>query len=205
MLQRVVKSLSTIDALTLFLTGLVCVIIPPYWYYYGVHNFLWLSDLGLFATVVALWSHSILLMSTAAVGVFVLELVWCVDFFVDLIFNINIIDLSDYMFNPAYPLFLRSLSFFHVITPVIWLLYLQKHGYNSRALLGATVSYWIVLFMTYMLTPVSENINWVFLPTVYQWALVSQFVWVGFLCLFFPLAIFFPTHLLFSFLFKRSG
>jgi len=177
-------------------------LIPAYWHYYGLENFLWLSDIGLFLTFLALWLESGLLMSIAATGMMLVELAWCVDFFIDLIFGLNLISLSDYMFNSSYPLWLRAVSLFHVVTPIIWILYLRQFGYVRQAIWYVLIGYLLVLGITFYFTLPAENINWVFLPTVIQGWPISQKSWPIFLAITFPLAIFIPTHLLCRKLFR---
>src|SRR3990167_1796461 len=109
---------------TLLFTMFVVFLIPVYTYYYGVQNFLWLSDIGLFLTMIALWKQSVLVMSMAAVGMLAVELLWWVDFFAYLFFGINLINLAGYMFDSTYPLMLRAISLFHIVTPIVWILFL---------------------------------------------------------------------------------
>lgn len=191
-------------SLKLFLTVFIVILIPAYLYYYGLQNFLWISDVGLFLTIAALWMNSTLLMSMAAVGGMVVELVWNVDFFGELIFKIDVIDLADYMFDHSYPLTLRTLSLFHVATPVIWILYLARYGYDKRAIYYFTGLYWVMLFLTYFLTDPKENINWVFLPQSYGMHAISPTMWVALLFIGFPLCIFLPTHLIYRKLCKDT-
>lgn len=190
------------QSLKIFLTLYISILIPVYWYYYGPQNFLWLSDFGLFLTVAALWLDSGLLMSMAAVGVMVVELAWNIDFFLELCCNMNPIHLSDYMFNASYPLVLRLLSLFHVITPVIWIFYLKKNCYDTRALYYFTVLYWVSLFFIYFFTNPTENISWVFWPQVYSVNYIPEKFWIVCLFIFFPSLIFFPTHYIFKRFFK---
>ena len=42
-------------ALKIALTGFLAVLVPVYWRTYGPSNFLWVSDIGLFLTVAAVW------------------------------------------------------------------------------------------------------------------------------------------------------
>jgi len=183
------------------LTGFLIILIPVYWHYYGFRNFLWFSDIALFLTLLALWLESPLLMSMAAVGVFVLEALWCIDFFTKLIWDKHVNKLSDYMFNPAYPLTLRALSLFHLVTPIIWLLYLAQYGYDTRALFYFTILYWCIILITRFTTPINDNINWVFLPEVKDMP-ISSSVWLLIMLIGIPLCIFLPTHYLFKILFN---
>ncbi len=189
-------------ALIYFLTIFITILIPTYWYYYGIRNFLWLSDIGLFLTIIALWLKSNLLMSMAAVGVLLLELFWCLDFFAKLIFNINISGLSDYMFDKKYPLLLRAISLFHITSPLIWIFYLAQYGYDTNAIYYFTILYWIALILTYRFTNPEENISWVFAPQANKWN-IKPITWVIILFIFLPLLVFLPTHYILKILFKN--
>jgi len=93
----------------------IAVLVPVYWLNYGPENFLWLSDLALFATSAALVFESPVL-AGIAVGVLPLELGWCVDLLLGGRFG-----LTGYMFDPAHPIYLRGLSLFHVALPPLML------------------------------------------------------------------------------------
>jgi hypothetical protein len=183
------------------LTVFIMILVPVYAYNYGWQNFMWLSDVGLFLTLIALWLDSVLIMSMAAVGLLVLELIWWVDFFMDLLFNINPIALSDYMFNPSIPIALRIMSLFHIITPIIWVSYIFQFGYHKKAVCYFTPVYWLVLLATYLFTNPEYNINWVSLPLVYGMN-VPVAIWPFVLAIGFPVLVFLPTHFVYCRLFK---
>jgi hypothetical protein len=186
-----------------YLAGVfLMILIPTYLSYYGPQNFLWLSDIGLFLTCLALWFNSALFMSMAAVGVMALELIWCVGFFSELIFNFHVITLADYMFNPAYPLALRAISLFHIVTPVIWFFFLRQFGYEQKAIYYFIVLYWCDLILAYIFTNPSENINWVFMPELLGLKSVGPTGWLIILAFGFPILFFLPTHLIYKKYFK---
>lgn len=185
----------------ILLSFFTLILIPIYWYFYGFKNFLWLSDIGLFLTVLALWSDSVLLMSIAAVEMFFFELVWNLDFYMMLFFNVSKIKLADYMFDSQYPVGLRLLSLFHVFLPIIWILYLYSFGYDANAIYYVIVLFWIILFFSYFFTDPSQNINWVFWPKMHN-IKISQFTWLIILFITFPLLDFLPTHHVFLKLFN---
>lgn len=202
--KKIVVKKDTWQFLKLFLTIFVIILIPVYWHYYGLQNFLWLSDIGLFLTVLALWTNSLLLMSMAGVGILLVELAWNIDFFAQLIFIIKVIGVSDYMYESSYPLALRALSLFHVIMPGIWLVYLAQHGYDKRAFYYFTLLYWVILLTTYLFTCPQANINWVFFPQAHGIETISPFLWVVILSISFPLLLFLPTHYWFKKVFKTK-
>lgn len=197
-------NISIQNFLTYSLTAFTLILIPVYWHCYGLQNFLWLSDVGLFLTVIGLWLNSTLLISIAVTGVFCVEVAWCIDFFMQLFFDIPVTHLADYMFDPSYPVMLRALSLFHIITPCIWTGYMAKYGYDKRALKYTVILYWVIIVMTYLLTDPQANINWVFLPQTVLAPYISQQVWLLGLCIFFPLGIFVPTDYFCTKFFKNA-
>lgn len=188
-----------------YITSLfTAILVPVYWYNYGLQNFLWLSDIALFLTVGSLWLHSPLLMSMAAVGTLLFELVWNLDYFTELFTGRSLINLADYMFDKKYHKALRALSIFHVAMPIIWILYLAQFGYDSRALYYFTVLYWIILPLSYLFSTPHENINWVYFTKVRGVTSISPRNWVILLCICFPLVVFVPTHFIFLALFRAA-
>ena len=138
----------------------VPVIAAVYWHAYGPTNFLWLSDIALGFTLLALITGNPLLASMPAVGVLPLELAWTVVF----LSGGRLIGLAAYMFDSKLPLYLRSLSVFHLAMPPTLLYLLSRLGYDERALIYQTLLTWCVLIVTYLATDPAKNINWVFGP-----------------------------------------
>ena len=137
----------------------IAVLVPIYWRNYGPANFLWLSDLALFATAAAILLERPALVSIA-VGVLPLELAWCVD----LLTGGRVLGLTDYMFDPSRPLYLRAFSLFHVVLPPMMLWLLHRFGYDRHSLARQLPALWIALVLSYVLTDPGDNINWVFGP-----------------------------------------
>lgn len=191
----------SLDIIKILLSLFVLILVPIYWRYYGPQNFLWLSDVGLLLTVVALWANSKLLMSIAAVGTLVLELIWNIDFWGTLIFKTSKIKLADYMFDSTYPFGLRLLSLFHIFMPIIWVSYLYTYGYDTSAIYYTIPLFWLILILSYFFTDPSKNINWVFLPKIRN-IKIRQFEWFVVMFIGFPLLVFFPAHYLFVKLFN---
>lgn len=176
---------------------------PVYARDYGPKNFLWFSDIALFGSCAAMWLEIPLLASMMALAVLLPEIGWNVDFFAHLITGRSVLSMSGYMFDARKPLYLRALSLFHVVLPVllVWMVYCL--GYDPRALLAQTAVSFIVLPVTYLVTKPSLNINWV-------WGLgrpqtsMPPLVYLALLMIIFPLVIYLPTHLLLIKLFRRA-
>lgn len=185
--------------LKLLLTLWILVLVPVYWVNYGPQNFLWFSDIGLFGTAFALWLESPLLMSIMALITLPVELAWNVDFFVRIFANYSAIGIAQYMFESRYSLFLRSLSLFHIVTPVVWIWYILQWGYDPRALPYAIFVCWVTLLLTYIFTTPEENINWVFNPAIHNWQWISSQAWLLLLMSIFPI-LYWLFHMFFLFL-----
>jgi hypothetical protein len=89
-------------------TAFMAALIPIYWTKYGPTNFLYFCDIALFLTLWAVWTEKALPASMAAVGILVVQGIWCIDF-VGHIFGIKLLGMTDYMFDAQRPIYLRAL------------------------------------------------------------------------------------------------
>jgi hypothetical protein len=167
---------------------------------YPLWNFLWFSDIALIATVPALWFENSLLASMMLVGVLLPELLWNGAFFVRLLTGSRLFGLTDYMFDPSKPRYLRAISLlFHVFLPFLLLWMVVRLGYHPDALIWQTALAWVVLPLGYRLgDPKVENLNWVFGWTAEPQTRIPPLAYLGLMMVAFPLLIFLPTHLLFE-------
>lgn len=196
---------SILSTVRTILTFFLILLIPIYWQYYGPQNFFWFSDIGLLLTVIALWVESPLIISMLVVGFLPFEIMWVFDFILQLLLNHKWLGFVDYMFNPNVAIFLRSLSFFHLLLPLVWIWYLLEWGYDKRAIWYQTVLLWVMLLLTYFFTDPEKNINWVFHPLKHQWEGVSSYLWLFIMMVGIPLLIYFPAHYFFKFVVKKRG
>lgn len=183
--------------LKLAYTGFVLVTLVVYWFKYGPGNYLWFSDIALITTVLALWLENALLASMMTVAVLLPEVVWNVAFVVRLVSGRSLTGLTDYMFDPTKPRYLRALSLFHVFLPPLLVWMVARLGYDPRALPAQTLLAWVVLPATYVLTKPEENINWVRgFGGPGTRTRQPPLVYLGLLMIGFPLVIYLPTHML---------
>lgn len=144
----------------------------------------------------ALWLESGFMASAIAIAVLLPEVAWNVGYFGRLLTGRNMGTLAAYMFDPAKPRYLRALSLFHVVLPVLLLFLIARLGYAERAWLATTAFAWVVLPLTYWLTGREENVNWVYGP-----ATMPEPLYLALLMLGFPLLVYLPTHLILRALF----
>lgn len=179
-------------------------VIVVYWRKYGPQNFLWFSDIALIGTGLALWLESGFVASMMAVGVLLPEAVWNFDFFTRLATGKRVVGLSAYMFDRDRPLYLRALSTFHVMLPILLLWLVARLGFDERAWIAQTALAWLVLPLTRAVTSPERNINWVFGPGEEPQRRIPPLVYLALLMIAFPLFVFFPTHLLLAWLFADT-
>jgi hypothetical protein len=185
-------------------TAFVAILVPIYAKKWGWGNFLWFSDIALILMVPALWLESPLLVSMMTVGVLIPETFWNISFFLRLLTGVRFGGLTDYMFHPGKPLWLRVLSLFHVFLPVMMVWMIAKVGYDPNALWAQTLLAWIVLLLCYFFTDPKENINWVYGPGNEPQKRLHPLVYLSILMALFLVAIFLPTHLIFRFVFDHA-
>lgn len=170
---------------------MLAVIIPVYWHKHGPANFLWFSDIALLAMLLALWLENALIASMMAVGVLPFEAMWLIDFLTG-----GPMGLADYMFGAGnMPVYLRVLSGFHFILPVVIIYSVYTLGYDKRALPAQIILALIILPLTYYFTVPSDNINWVYGLDGKQ-ETMHPLLYLGLLMTGMPLLIHIPMHYL---------
>lgn len=179
-------------------------LVPVYWRNYGPANFLWFSDIALFAVGIALWIKSRLLISMMAVGVLGLEIIWNIDFFFQLITGNQLVNLTNYMFDEKLSLFLRGLSLFHVFLPAIVIWLLIKWGYDTKAVYWQWALAWIVLPITFLVSDPQENINWVYGLGDEPQDTLPQGLYFSLVMIAFPLVVYLPSHFLLKKIFNKN-
>lgn len=186
--------------LKLSFTALAVTVFVAYWDYYGPENYLWFSDIALFALVPALWLGNRLLASTMAIAVLIPEIVWTLDFITLSHFSI----LANYMFESDRALHIRILSgVFHLALPPVLIYMLYKFGYDRRGFPLQCLIAAIVLPITLLVSEPDANINWVFGPGEQQTMVNPWLYLLGLWCAM-VVIIYWPTHALLKRIFNRS-
>ena len=186
-------------------TMFVVVLVPIYFKHYGPANFLWFSDVTLLGMVPGLWAESPLIVSTLTVAVALPETLWNLDFFARLLTGRAPLGMATYMFDASLPRYLRGLSLFHVVLPVLLVGTLTQIGYDPRALFVQTVLGTVLFLVCYTLTNPTENINWVFGPGDKPQRRIPSGWYLLLLMAFMTLCVYLPTHLLLEWLFPPCG
>jgi hypothetical protein len=176
--------------------------VPIYWRQYGPANFLWFSDIALLALVPVLWLENALLVSMLAISVVFFEALWNADFLFRLGTGKSFIGLSAYMFDSKIPLFIRGLSCFHIVLPLLLLWALHRIGCDHRAFVWQTMAAVVVLSFSYLMSSPQENVNWVYGFGQNPQKILPAPLFVFILMLLFPLMVYLSTHLAFTRIFR---
>jgi hypothetical protein len=171
----------------------VLAFIVIYWQRYGPRNFLWFSDIAFIGAVPAMWLESGLISGVLACMVLLPEVLWNVDYGLRLLLRRRITGLTEYMFDPTIPRWLRAISLFHVPLPLVLVWLVAAYGYPESSLPAAAGIGALVLALSYGLSSREKNINWVFGLGRIQHRL-PQPVYLGLLYLGFVFVVFLPTH-----------
>lgn len=99
---------------------------------YGLLNFLFLCNLGVIITAVALLLGNQLLLSSQAIASPLIGLVWGLDAGARLFTGSHLFGGTAYMWDPQYPAFTRFLSLYHLFWPVLMLWIVKTRGYDRR-------------------------------------------------------------------------
>jgi len=173
---------------------------PVYWRYWGVQNFLHVCDITVILTCAALFWSSPLLLSSQAVASILTDLLWDLDAGWRLFSSHNLVGGTEYMWDAHYPLWVRLLSLFHIVWPILLLCALRRTGYDRRGF-ALQSSITAVAIIASRFTNPSLNINFAFRAPIGNRSWGPAPVHVALMWLGFVLVIYLPTHLLLAKLF----
>ena len=185
-------------------TAFMAVLVPVYSYRWGPTNFLWFCDVALVVTLIGIWRESPRLIGMQAVAIVLPQMLWIVDFLGRIVAGTHVIGITEYMFDPANDLFARFLSLFHFWLPLLLIYLVWRVGFDRKAVGSQSVLCWVVLIATFLILPHTdnkENIN-----KIWGWddaspqTTMDMELWLACLMLIYPIAIYVPSHFLFSWL-----
>jgi len=174
--------------------------LPSYWYLHGPANFLHLCDVGIILTCVGLWLGSPLLLGSQAVNSVVVETLWCVNVAGYALFRVHLIKGTEYMFEPGIPLWVRAISLYHVVWPVLLVWAVRRVGYAPRSIaLQTAIAVPVVIAGRYV--EPHRNLNFAVTDPVFGVSLgpAPAHLAIILVCVF--VVIYLPTHLVLKRLF----
>jgi hypothetical protein len=170
---------------------------PVYWRAWGPANFLHLCDVAVILTCIGLWTNSALLLASQAVSSVVIDILWALEVAAWLLFRRHFIGGTEYLFDPTCPLWIRLLSLFHIIMPLILLWSLSRLGYDRRGFRLQTAIALPVVIASRFVTP-DKNLNFALTAPFFHRPLGPAPVHLAITYIAVVLAVYLPTHLLFA-------
>ncbi len=178
--------------------------VPAYARTWGWANFLLLCDVAMFLTVLGVWRANAMLLSSQAVVTLFAGVVWIVDVGWKLVAGRHLYGGTEYMFDPAYPLWVRLLSTFHLWLPLLLLWTLRKTGYDSRGWKWQAVLSVPLVAVGRLFEP-AKNINFAFTDPLFERQWGPAPIHVAIICLSLIVIVYVPTHLLLGRLYRRAS
>lgn len=182
----------------------VIIWVPLYWHQYGPQNFLYFCDLGNFLIAIALWLESPLIFSWQACGLLLFQTLYVIDLVGALLTRVHLIGGTEYMFDPHVPLFIRLLSLFHVVTPLLLLWAIWKLGYDQRGWKLQTLLTWVVVPINYFWRP-QADVNWARGLSYREQHVVPGLLYLFGYLIVVPLLVYWPTHRMLRWWSRRCG
>lgn len=108
--------------------------VPAYWLFWGPVVFLNLCDIAVVLSCIGLWRGSAVLLTSQALSSIVVDGAWTLDLVWRAAAGRHLIGGTEYMWDAQYPPWLRALSLFHVVLPVLLVWSLRRVGYDPRGL-----------------------------------------------------------------------
>ena len=177
---------------------------PVYWRSWGAQNFLHICDITLILTCAGLFWSSRLLLSSQAVASLIADLLWDLDAGWRLFFGHNLVGGTEYMWDTHYALWVRLLSLFHLVWPLLLLWSLRPFGYDRRGLALQSAIAAAAMIASRFTNP-SLNINYSFRAPIGSRSWGPAPVHVALMWLGLALLIYLPTHLLLTKLFPSRA
>lgn len=168
---------------------------PAYWHTWGPANFVQLCDIAVILTCVGLWTGSSLLISSQAISSILIDLAWTLDAGRTCLSGRHLTGGTEYLFDQHYPLWVRTLSLYHLAMPIVLVWALLRLGFDWRGFqlqcVIVTLSFILARF-----TPPQKNMNFAFSdPFVHRsWGPAPMHVAVS--ITFMIVVVYYPTALL---------
>jgi hypothetical protein len=134
---------------------------PLYTWSWGWRNMLHLCDVSVVVACLGLWFRHSLLVSSQALLAPLVGILWGLDVFWRSATGHHLVGGTEYMWDVHYALWIRLLSCFHLVLPVVLLWALRVLGYDPRALALQTAITGGLLIASRFLSP-QLNMNYAF-------------------------------------------
>ncbi|HTR45938.1 MAG TPA: hypothetical protein VMM16_00940 [Verrucomicrobiae bacterium] len=166
---------------------------PAYWRTWGLANFAHFCDVAVILTCIGMWTNSAALISSQAVGALVVDLVWALDAGWFLILRRPLFGGNEFLLDSRYPAWVRLLTLFHVVMPVLLIWGLYRAGYDRRGYkLQCAIA--LPVFIAARFTSPARNIDYAFADPFFRRAWGPAPAHIAVIWLFMVFVVYLPTH-----------
>jgi hypothetical protein len=120
-----------------------------------------ICDVGVILACVGLWLRQPLLISSQALYALIVGILWGLDVSWRLVTGYHLVGGTEYMWDTHYALWIRLLSAFHLVLPLVLLWAMRLLGYDPRALALQSAITAALLIISRFLSP-QLNMNYAF-------------------------------------------
>lgn len=182
----------------------LCMYLPVYGATYGAWHFLFLCNLGITLTAVALIAGKPAWLSAPAVAAPAIALAWLADAGMKLVTGQFLHGGTAYMWDAALPPLVRWLSLYHLAWPLLLAACLHRHGYDRRGWRWQSLWAAAAFALGFFVAPAAENLNYVWhwpgrpAPSIPWLHAASALLVLVF-------AVYWPTHRMLTTLFRAPS
>lgn len=190
------RSSNNFTILRWFALAWVLVWAPAYWHVWGWRNFFHFCDAAVFLACIGLWTRSPLLISSQAVNTLIASAAWLFEAGWRFTAGRGLFGGTDYLWDSNVALWIRLLTFFHVLVPFAMIYGITKVGYDRRGFaLQCVIA--AVLLIAGRPMGAQENMNFAFADPVFHRAMGPAPVHLIVILAGTILLTYLPAHLLF--------
>lgn len=173
--------------------------VPAYWFTWTPWNFILICNISMFLVFAGVWRGSALLVSSQAVASIFVGLAWGLDVVWRAATGAHLIGGTEYMFDPANRLWVRLLSFYHLLLPAALVAMLSRSGYDRRgwklqAAVAAVVFVGTRIAAPWLPIPTDKNPNYVLRDPILGLELGPAPLHLLIIWLVLVFALYWPTH-----------
>lgn len=144
--------------------------VPTYARVWGWANFLHLCDVAVLLSVAGFVFRSRLLLSSQAIGTVVPYMAWWVDAATRYLTGRDMAGDLGYLWDARYPLWVRLLTLYHVVLPILLIWAVARRGYDRRALALESAIVAALLVVSRFFSPIL-NLNFAYRDPIFHRAL----------------------------------
>lgn len=173
----------------------LAIYVPAYAWAYGALNFLFLCNVGVIITALALIRGDQLWISSQAVASPLIGLAWALDAGTRLLTGSFLFGGTEYMWDPQFPWFTRMLSLYHLAWPALTLWCVRRRGYDRRGRLLQAAIAGVGIVAARLLTEPEQNVNYAYTAPFFNVQLGPPALHLTITVLFMAVVVYGAVHL----------